>query len=528
MEVPARHSTTPPRTVGVLGAGTMGTGIAQLAAVSGARTLLYDPVAEALERGLGAAEAALDRQVEKGRMGRSEADAARGRIEPLADLGQLAPAELVIEAAPERLELKLELLGSVAAAVDPACVLATNTSSLSVTEIAAGVPGPERVVGMHFFNPAPVMRLVEVVAGAASGERALRTARALGEAMGKHVVAAADVPGFLVNRCNRPYSLESLKLVEERIAEPATIDRVMRLVGGFRMGPFELMDLIGIDTNHAVAVAFSRQSYGEPRYRPSPLTARMVVAGRLGRKSGRGWYSYDGAEGSDRSDDPDPPPVGGGDGRPLLVRGDPELADPLRAELGRAGWLVVGEQGDAPPLLVVDFGAHPEVPGAPRLRHLHDGSLHRLDPAAAGFHLPAPLETARAVEITATTLTEPLALERAEQLVASTGRIPERVGDAPGLVAGRVVAQLINEAAFLVGAGHATAADVDKGLELGVNHPRGPFEWSERMGVRQVVSILDALHDELGEERYRVAPVLRRSLAVGAPIRELAGSPGAD
>ena len=166
----------------------------------------------------------------------------------------------------------------------------------------------------------------------------------------------------------------------------------------------------------------------------------------------------------------------------MLVRGDPELADPLRAELGRAGWSVAGEQGAAPPWLVVDFGRTPRsgrAAAAPPARRL----LHRLDPAA-GFHLPAPLETARAVEITATTLTEPLALERAEQLVASTGRIPERVGDAPGLVAGRVVAQLINEAAFLVGAGHATAADVDKGLELGVNHPRGPFEWSERMGVR--------------------------------------------
>ena len=514
--------------MGVLGAGTMGAGIAQLAAVSGARTLLYDPVAEALDRALGTAEAALDRQVEKSRMGRSEAAAARERLEPIADLGQLEPAELVIEAAPERLELKLELLGSVAAAVDPACVLATNTSSLSVTEIAAGVPGPERVVGMHFFNPAPVMRLVEVVAGAASGERALRTARALGEAMGKRVVAAADVPGFLVNRCNRPYSLESLKLAEERIAEPATIDRAMRLAGGFRMGPFELMDLIGIDTNHAVALAFSRQSYGEPRYRPSPLAARMVAAGRLGRKTGRGWYSYEAPELSHRPEDPEPPQAGGGEGRSLLVRGDRDLADPLRAELERAGWSVAGDPGAAPPWLVIDFGAHSEVRGAPRLRHLHDGSLHRLDPAAAGFHLLAPLETARAVEITATALTEPLALERAERLVASIGRVPERVGDAPGLVAGRVVAQLINEAAFLIGAGHATAADVDEGLELGVNHPRGPVEWSERLGVRHVVSILDALHSELGEERYRVAPLLRRSLAVGAPIRELAGSPRAD
>jgi 3-hydroxybutyryl-CoA dehydrogenase len=512
-----------PQTVGVLGAGTMGAGIAQLAAVAGARTLLYDPVGDALERARDRTAAALERHVEKGRMGSEEAAAARERLEPVDGLEELGPAEFVIEAAPERLELKLELLGSVAAEVGPDCVLATNTSSLSVTEIAAGVPGPERVVGMHFFNPAPVMRLVEVVAGAASGERALEAARALGEAMGKHVVSAADVPGFLVNRCNRPYSLEPLKLAEERVAEPAAIDRVARLAGGFRMGPFELMDLIGIDTNLAVAEAFTRQSYGEPRYRPSPLAARMVAAGRLGQKTGRGWYSYEGSERAHRPDDPEPPAAGSGEGRAVLVRGELAVASELRAELGRAGWTVASEDGDAKPWLVVDFGAHPEVPGAPRLRHLHEGSLHRLDPAAAGCHLLAPLEAARAVELTATTLTEPLALERAEQLVASIGRVAERVGDAPGLVLGRVVAQLVNESAFLIGEGHASADDVDKGLELGVNHPRGPVEWSELIGLGQVVSILDALHDELGEERYRVAPLLRRSLAVGLPMRKVVG-----
>jgi 3-hydroxybutyryl-CoA dehydrogenase len=216
---------TVPETIGVIGAGTMGAGIAQLAAQAGARTLLFDSVPEALGRGASRIDEALDRSVTKGRLTAGAAAAARARVQPISSLERLAPCGIVIEAAPERLALKLELFGAVAKVVSADCVLATNTSSLSVTGIAAGVPGPERVVGLHFFNPAPVMRLVEVVAGTASSAEALAVARAVGDAMGKHVIDAADIAGFLVNRCNRPFSLEALRLLAARVATVEQIDR---------------------------------------------------------------------------------------------------------------------------------------------------------------------------------------------------------------------------------------------------------------------------------------------------------------
>ncbi|HEU4979826.1 MAG TPA: 3-hydroxyacyl-CoA dehydrogenase NAD-binding domain-containing protein [Solirubrobacterales bacterium] len=504
-----------PACVAVVGAGTMGAGIAQLAVQAGARTLLHDPIADALAAGTEKIGSMLARLAEKGKISAEEAEAAVARLEPVDAIDGLAPAEIVIEAAPERLELKVELLAKLAEIVGPECVIATNTSSLSVTELAATTPGPERVVGMHFFNPAPVMRLVEVVAGMASADGALATARALGEAMGKRVIDAADVAGFLVNRCNRPYLLESLKLAEERIADVETIDRIERTVGGFRMGSFELMDLVGIETNHAVAEMLHRQSYGEPRYRPSPLQARKIAAGELGRKTGRGWYDYAGG-GEYRPADPEPPRAGGGDGRSLLIRGSLPAANLLRSMAADAGW-DVSSDADGDPWLAIDFGEHTRA-GGPRLRHLHDGSLHALDPEAAGFHLVPPLEGATAIEITSTERSDPEALSRTEELVRTLGRVPEPVGDAPGLVLGRVVCQLINEAAFLVGEGHGTADDVDAGLELGVNHPRGPIRWSRELGLEHVVSVLDSLRRELGEERYRVAPLLRRRIALDADL----------
>ncbi len=327
-----------PSVIGVAGAGTMGSGIAQLACQAGARTLLHDPDPEALERGIERIAKQLARSAERGRLTDEQAQQAQALLEPAQTLEQLSSCELVIEAAPERLEIKRELFARLAGVVGPDCVLATNTSSLLVTALADAAGDASRVVGMHFFNPPPLMRLLEVVAGTESSPRALAVARAAGEAMGKHVIDAADGPGFIVNRCNRPFGLEALKLFQERIATIEEIDRACRLGGGFRMGPFELMDLVGVDVGLDVSRSFYEQSFGEPRWRPSPITVKTVAAGRLGRKSGRGYYEYP-ESGAHRPPDPEPLEPGGGDGV-VVIAGDGALAEELRAAAGDAGWAV--------------------------------------------------------------------------------------------------------------------------------------------------------------------------------------------
>jgi 3-hydroxybutyryl-CoA dehydrogenase len=397
----------PARIIGVIGAGTMGAGIAQLAARSGARTILHDPLPEALERGAQYARDGLAKEAAKGRLSAEQADAAAGGIEPVDDLGAFAECELVIEAAPERLELKHELYARLSQEiVSEQCVLATNTSSLLVTAIAASASNPERVVGMHFFNPAPIMRLLEVVAGVESSKEALALATATGEAMGKTVIVAKDGPGFLVNRCNRPFGLEALRILQERIADVETIDRIVRMEGGFRMGPFELMDLVGVDTGLEISKSFYEQSFYEPRWQPSPITARYVAAGLHGRKTGRGYYDY--------SSDPYRPP------------------DP-------------------------DRDANPNPPGTD----------------------------------------------------AKTGAAAS-VAPAHGGVLERIVCQVINECAFALGEGVGSAQDIDTGMVLGLNYPRGPLSWADEIGVDHVLAVLDGLWEEYREARYRPAPELKR------------------
>ncbi len=436
----------------MVGAGTMGAGIAAL--VEG--SVLYDPFVEAH-----------------------------------ADPSGLERCGLIIEAVPEDLELKRKVLAD----LPRDAVLATNTSSLSVTEIAAGVPDPERVVGLHFFNPPGKMRLVELVAGAQSSSGALAVARAAAEAMGKHVIDAPDVPGFVVNRVNRPFSLEGLKLLEEGVADVETIDRILHLGAGFRLGPFALMDLIGIDVNHAVAQSMHRASFGEPRYRPSPLAARKVAAGTLGRKTGEGWYVHP-REGPRKRDSP-PSRTDATQGTVPSVAIVQNTDEPLARALRAAG---IPEGDD----LTITFG--PATKG-PTLRIVRDDFLHVTDPTAAGFHAVAPL--GGLVELTRTPRTDPVAFERALALFAALGMETAEVADVPGLVSGRVVCQLINEAYF----GGGAPADVDAAMELGVAHPRGPFAWAQAIGLPQVVATLDGLHRALGEERYRVAPALRRAAA---------------
>jgi 3-hydroxybutyryl-CoA dehydrogenase len=487
----------------------MGSGIAQLAAQSGARTLLYDAVDGAADRGAQRARAGIAKLTDKGRY-----DGRPGEIVVAGALEDLAEAQLIVEAAPEQLGLKHEVFAALSR-VAPSAVLASNTSSIPVTAIARAAADPSRVVGLHFFNPAPLMQLVEVIAGLESSDEALAVARAAGTAMGRHVIDAADGPGFLVNRANRPFGLEALRLLQERIADVPTIDAIVR-AAGFRMGPFELQDLVGIDVGLEVSRSFHDLSFGEPRWRPSPLSAQMVAGGRLGRKSGRGWYTYINGE-PHRPPDPDDPAPGGGADRRVVISGFLPIAEELRVLAAHAGWAVDEEMpDDVVPHLIVECGPgdedSPVLQGAPRALLVAEGALAALDGggAAVGFHALPP---AGIVELTRTPATAGVAAQRAEEFFASLGRRTAWVQDAPGLVLGRIVAQVVNECAFAIGEGVGSAADIDTGMELGLNYPRGPLAWADAIGLDHIVMILDGLREEYGEERYRAAPLLRRLVA---------------
>jgi 3-hydroxybutyryl-CoA dehydrogenase len=469
--------TAPAKVIGVIGAGTMGAGIAQLACRAGARTLLHDPIPAALQQGVERVRAGLQKEAAKGKLAAGEAEAAAQRLEVVEQLDGLAPCELVIEAAPERVELKRELYGRLSEIVDGECVLATNTSSLPVTGIAAGARNPERVVGMHFFNPAPLMALVEVIAGVRSGERALAIADATGRAMGKTVIRATDGPGFLVNRCNRPFGLEALRALAERIADVPTIDRICRLGGGFRMGPFELSDLVGVDTGFDVSRSFYELSFGEPRWRPSPIQARMVAAGLHGRKTGRGYYDYSGD--GHRPADPEPPARSAG----AVVQGDGPLAQELRRlasgdSPGSSGDVGSGAAGESGPTISVR-GLRGDVGGEP-------------------FYALVPLKL---VEVTG---------EAGERAFRGLGLHTARVAPSAVGVLPRIVCQVINECAFALGEGVGSTQDIDAGMTLGMNYPRGPLAWAAAIGPDHVLGTLDALWEEYREERYRAAPALRR------------------
>jgi 3-hydroxybutyryl-CoA dehydrogenase len=279
--------------VGVVGAGTMGAGIAQIAALGSFETFLYEIDEKQLHGGLEMIRNGMRRGAERGRWTEEQAAAAVERLRTDTSIELLRGCEMVIEAAPEDLELKRNLFEQLGSVCGDDAVLATNTSSLSVTAIAAGIPRADRVVGMHFFNPPALMELVEVVAGEESGEPALELATEVGRRMGRTPIRARDSVGFVANRCVRPFFLESLRMLAEGVAPHGEIDRIVRLGAGLRMGPFELMDLIGIDVNFAVAKSFWEQSFGEPRWRPNPIHERMVASGRLGRKTGRGFYRYE-------------------------------------------------------------------------------------------------------------------------------------------------------------------------------------------------------------------------------------------
>ncbi len=499
------------RVVGVLGAGTMGAGIAQVAADAGHPVRLYDADGTVVEQALTDVRERLERSVAKGKRSQGDVDALLGRIAPAASLEDLTDAGLVIEAIVENLDVKREVFGRLEELVSAEAVLATNTSSLSVTAIAAGLRSPGRVVGMHFFNPAPVMPLVEVVVGADSDPAAVELAHATAAAWGKTPVRCTSTPGFIVNRVARPFYGEALRLLDEGVADIPTIDAIVTGAGGFPMGPFTLMDLVGLDVNLSVSKSVYAQTFHDPRFAPHVRQQAKVDAGHLGRKTGRGWYDY-----SEGAPDLAAVPLAAGP-PPQQVRADhdPRL-DSLVDRLEAAGIEV--ERGGDDFFLEADGVRVLPTDGRPaELLMLDPDSPDRLT-----LDLVLDWRSATRVAIAAGARVSESSIAKVAGLFQAAGLEVFHIGDGPGMVLARIVAQLQSVAADAAAAGVATPEDIDTAMRLGTNYPGGPFEWADRYGVVGTMMVLDGIRWLYGEDRYRTAPAIKRAVYSSLALRDAA------
>ena len=479
-------------TAGVAGAGTMGRGIAQVLAQCGARTLLFDAQPGAAQKGKAAIGEALGKLAEKGRLKAADADAALGRIEVIDRLERLSPCDVVVEAIVEDLAAKRQLFSSLEKTVRSDCILASNTSSLSVTEMAAACQHPERVAGYHFFNPVPVMKIVEVVDGVLTAPWATDALTALAQRFGHEPIRCKDTPGFVVNHAGRAFVPESLRVLSEGVADFASIDRILVDAAGFRIGPFGLMDLVGLDVAHAVMKSMYQQYYEEPRYRPSFLSEPRVAAGLLGRKTKRGWYSY-GADGAAEKIPEAPVPTS----TPKTVWAVPELHELIS----------LGKSKDAEVCFVAPLGK--DVSTTAIELDLDPTRTVGVDPLF-GF--------AKRRTLMSTAVTTPETRDAAHALLASDGVPVSVINDSPGFVAQRVVAHIVNVGCDIAQMRIAAPEDLDRAVSLGLGYPKGPLALGDALGAKKILTILQAMHELYQEPRYRPSPWLRRRAELGASL----------
>ena len=491
--------------VGIVGAGAMGRGIAQVAATGGCRVLLHDARPEATAEAIKFIGGMLDRAVQKDRMTSQEAEAAKNRLSAAEDLAAFGDADVVIEAVSEDIELKTKVFVLLEQATRPDCILASNTSSLSITRLAAACDRPERVAGFHFFNPVPLMPLVEVIAGIRTEPQVIDRLVTLGEAMGRTPVRVADAPGFLVNQVGRGYTLEAMNLVSEGVADFADVDAILRDAAGFRMGPFELLDLTALDVTHPATVEIYEQSYHEPRFRPAMLMGQRMQAGLLGRKTKQGHYIYEDGK-QQRPQEPEAPPFEGGT---FWVEPGDDAA-PLQEIVRKAGAGL--DEGDRPGsdavILITPLGV--------------DATTHAaragLDPERT-VAIDSLFGFASRRTVMKTIVTRPEMMQKTHAVLAADGTPVTPIQDSPGFVAQRIVAMIVAIGSGVAQNGIATPNDIDRAVKLGLNYPNGPLEFADMLGISRIVEILDGMNACTGDPRYRTGPWLRRRAALGVSAK---------
>ncbi len=466
-------------TVAIIGAGTMGAGIAQVAAEAKHAVILFDVGEGAAERGKQRIEAGLNKLVKRGKRSRDDVNETLNRISVVNIIDDIAPAGIVIEAIAESLDAKHALFSKLEEIVSTNAILCTNTSSISVTQIAAILKRPERFAGLHFFNPAPIMKLVEVISGLATSDDVRDCLMATVQGWGKIAVAARSTPGFIVNRVARPFYAEALRLVEEQVVDPATLDAIITGSGGFRMGPFKLMDLIGNDINYTVTCSMFDAYYQDPRFRPSLVQKELVDAGWLGQKTGRGFFDYsDGAE------------------KPKLSVATPDnLAGydlPLLdgSAITNSDVAILRTDGRTAAARAIDEN---------RQVILYDYILDPSSVTHVGFAVSGGVSESAISNFVSS-------LSRKE---ISASRLP----DWPGLIVLRTYSMLANEAFELILHGVADAESIDNAMRYGVNYPIGPIAWANQIGLEATLNILELLHTATGDPRYRVSFGLRSAIA---------------
>jgi len=483
---------------GVAGAGTMGRGIAQVLAQGGARTVLFDAQPGAAQKAHASIAQALGKLVEKGKTSDAQAKAILARIEVAPSLEALAPCHVVVEAIIEDLGAKRELFSKLEGIVGADCILASNTSSLSVTAMAAACKRPGRVAGYHFFNPVPVLKIVEVVDGVRTEPWATDALTALAQRFGHAAVRCKDTPGFIVNHAGRAFVPEALRVLSEGVADFAAIDRILVEAAGFRIGPFGLMDLVGLDVNHAVMKSMYQQYFEEPKYRPSFLVEPRVAAGLLGRKTGRGWYEY----GKDGTAQPIPEnKIPSGKAESVWVV--PELRDlfsklnvKVESKWNSSSINFVAPLGKDATTIALELGIDPARTVA-------------VDPLF-GFSKRRTLMT--------TPVTKPEVRDAAHALLAADGVPVSVINDSTGFVAQRVVAHIVNVGCDIMQMRICSPEDLDRAVMLGLGYPRGPLGFGDALGAQRILTVLENMHDFLQEPRYRPSPWLRRRAKLGVSL----------